>query len=59
MQYIGLIFYRTYADLKAEAARGYLGVLWWILEPLIYLECFHFFLYISEVMLMEVLCRFY
>lgn len=43
MKYVELIFYRTYADLKAEAARGYLGVLWWIIEPLIYLGMFYFF----------------
>lgn len=35
--------YRTYADLKAEASRGYLGVFWWVIEPLVYLGMFYFF----------------
>ncbi len=43
MKYVELILYRTYADLKAEAARGYLGMLWWIIEPLLYLGMFSFF----------------
>lgn len=43
LHYVEIIFFRAYADLKAEAARGYLGVLWWILEPLIYLGLFSFF----------------
>ncbi len=43
MHYLELILYRTYADLKAEAARGYLGVLWWVIEPLLYLGMFSFF----------------
>ena len=32
---IDLIIYKTYADLRAEAERTYLGVAWWVLEPLI------------------------
>lgn len=36
-----LIAYKAYADLKSEAARGYLGWLWWIIEPLLYLAAFY------------------
>lgn len=30
-----LILYRAYADLRSESKRTYLGVLWWILAPII------------------------
>lgn len=36
-----LIFYKSYSDLKAEASRSYLGFLWWIIEPIIYLCAFY------------------
>lgn len=36
-----LILYKTYADLKAEAARSYLGLLWWVIEPVLYLCAFY------------------
>ena len=42
MHYLNIIIYKTYADLKAEAARKYLGVIWWVLEPLLYLAVFYF-----------------
>lgn len=38
---IELILYKTYADIKAEAARSYLGILWWIIEPILYLCAFY------------------
>lgn len=41
MRYIELIIFKAYADLKAEAARSYLGVLWWIIEPVLYLISFY------------------
>lgn len=44
-----LILYKTYADLKAEAARSYLGMLWWIIEPVLYLGAF----YILFVLVMQ------
>jgi lipopolysaccharide transport system permease protein len=28
-----LIFFSTYAELRAERARSYLGLIWWLLEP--------------------------
>ncbi|MGH8551170.1 MAG: ABC transporter permease [Methylococcales bacterium] len=38
---IELIFYKTYADIKAESARSYLGLLWWLIEPVLYLCVFY------------------
>ena len=29
------------ADLRTEASRGYLGVLWWIIEPVLYMGTFY------------------
>jgi len=40
--YIDLVLFKAKADLRAEAARGYLGVLWWILEPILYMSVFYF-----------------
>lgn len=40
-QYLELIWYKTYADLRVEASRGYLGVMWWLLEPLLYMFVFY------------------
>lgn len=37
-----LLLYRTYADLKAEAERTYLGILWWVLEPVINMAVYYF-----------------
>ena len=37
-----IIYYKTYADLKAESHRYYLGVLWWLIEPVIYMLVFYF-----------------
>lgn len=36
-----LILYKSYADLRAEAERSYLGFLWWLLEPILYLGAFY------------------
>lgn len=33
--YKNLVLHKAYADFRAEAERTYLGVTWWILEPLI------------------------
>ncbi|RKZ40780.1 MAG: ABC transporter permease [Gammaproteobacteria bacterium] len=42
-RYSELIIYKTYADLKAETERTYLGFLWWIFEPLLYMSVFYVF----------------
>lgn len=36
-----LIGYKAYAELRAEAARAYLGFLWWIVEPVLYMAVFY------------------
>jgi lipopolysaccharide transport system permease protein len=43
IRYIELILYKTYADLKAETKRTYLGFLWWIFEPVLYMTVFYIF----------------
>jgi lipopolysaccharide transport system permease protein len=40
-RYRDLIFYKTLADLRAEAARTYIGFLWWIIDPLIFMAIFY------------------
>lgn len=40
-RYIELITYRAFADFRAEVSRMYLGVLWWVLEPLLYVSVFY------------------
>jgi lipopolysaccharide transport system permease protein len=39
--YLELIWYKGMADLHAEAARAYVGFIWWILEPLLYMVAFY------------------
>ena len=39
--YVDLVFQKAKADLRTEAARGYLGVLWWIVEPVMYMGAFY------------------
>jgi lipopolysaccharide transport system permease protein len=39
--YLELIWYKSLAELRAEAARAYLGFLWWIIEPVIYMAAFY------------------
>jgi lipopolysaccharide transport system permease protein len=41
MSAIELVTFRAYADLKSETQRTYLGFLWWILEPLLFLAVFY------------------
>lgn len=37
---IELILFSTYAELRAEAARSYLGLVWWVLEPAMMMGAF-------------------
>lgn len=37
---IDLVLFSTYAELRAESARSYLGLLWWILEPAMMMAVF-------------------
>ena len=41
LHYLQLIKYKVFADLKVEASRGYLGMLWWVLEPVLYMGAFY------------------
>ena len=36
-----LIIQKAIADLISEARRGYIGILWWIIEPIIYMLVFY------------------
>jgi len=40
--YLLLAGYKAYSDLKAEASRGFLGVTWWVIEPILYMGVFYF-----------------
>jgi len=40
-RYAELVLYKTFAELKAEASGYFLGMLWWILEPALYLAAFY------------------
>lgn len=39
--YLSLILQKSAADLISEARRGYLGILWWIIEPVVYMSVFY------------------
>lgn len=39
--YVDLVFQQSKAALRVEASRGYLGVLWWIIEPIMYMLIFY------------------
>ena len=39
--HLELILYKTYTDLKAETKRTYLGFLWWVFEPIMYMAVFY------------------
>lgn len=40
-QYLAIIVFKTKAELQAERQRTYLGFIWWILEPLMFLAIFY------------------
>jgi len=39
--YVQLALYKSYAELKSEAARTYLSFLWWIVEPVLMMMVFY------------------
>lgn len=41
MHYIDLVLYRGKAEIKRDSSGMYLGILWWVLEPLIYMSVFY------------------
>lgn len=40
-QVIDLILYKTYADLRAEAAKTYINYLWWVIDPILSMLVFY------------------
>jgi lipopolysaccharide transport system permease protein len=49
-QYLAIIVFKTKAELKTERQRTYLGFIWWILEPLMFLGIFYtVFVHIRQV----------
>lgn len=41
MKNLQLIYYRALAELKIESKKAYLGIVWWLLDPLLYLVIFY------------------
>lgn len=41
VRYVEIVFYRAAAELRRDAARAYLGTLWWFLEPILYMAVFY------------------
>ncbi|MGM0876426.1 MAG: ABC transporter permease [Bacillota bacterium] len=41
-----LIRYLTVFDLKSKVARTYLGILWWVLDPLLYMAIFYLLIHV-------------
>lgn len=39
--FFDLVFQNAISGLRAEASRGYLGVLWWVIEPVMYMGIFY------------------
>ena len=39
--FFDLVLQKAWVGLRAEATRGYLGVLWWVLEPMLYMGVFY------------------
>ncbi|MEZ5582911.1 MAG: hypothetical protein R3F37_09200 [Candidatus Competibacteraceae bacterium] len=36
-RYIELIIYKTYADLRTETEKTYIGFFWWVIDPIMYM----------------------
>ena len=41
MKYADIIMFKTWADLRSEVSRAYIGFLWWFLEPILYMAAFY------------------
>ena len=37
-----IVLYKAFSELKAEASKSSFGVLWWVLEPILYMVVFYF-----------------
>jgi len=40
-RWLELVWWKAMAELKAEAARAYIGILWWVAEPALYMAAFY------------------
>lgn len=40
-RYLELALYRANAEIKRDASRAYLGILWWLIEPILYMSVFY------------------
>lgn len=40
-RYWNIIWFKTYANLKGEIEKTYLGCIWWVIEPLLYTAAFY------------------
>lgn len=40
-RYFELALYRANAEIKRDASRAYLGILWWLIEPILYMSVFY------------------
>ena len=40
-RYFELILYKTYADLRTETEKTYIGFLWWVIDPIIFMAIFY------------------
>ena len=41
IRYLELVWHKALAELRVEAARAYIGLLWWIVEPVLYMTAFY------------------
>lgn len=40
LRHIELIWFKALAELRLEVTRSYIGILWWVLEPVLYMAAF-------------------
>jgi len=40
LHFLELLWFSTYAELRAERSRSYLGLLWWLVEPALMMAAF-------------------
>lgn len=41
-QIASIVLYKAYAEVKAEVSRTYLGLIWWIVEPILFMLTFYY-----------------
>jgi len=39
--YLTIIIQKSVSDIIAESRRGYIGLLWWVVEPVLYMGVFY------------------